>query len=264
MRHLTRIAASLLAPLALAACAGPLNNEHGIGNAGRPFGRSIFTPATLADGLPPVPAEGFEPTTDQQNAPVYGAAGPVDARSAQPSLVALDRSNWGSTSIDVPNNFPAHQPRFTTNYLIKDSNPRAQGKYPNERTALAEGTDRHNDEQILEAAAAPFVVAGDMLMLLPRAVAELRWGRPTRTGSEPYARMPSDVVIVNPSVEPRGNPSRLQSLPPKTKGITDPGAAPIPAAKPRRALQPPADELRPGGGMPASNIPQPAPQPVKP
>ncbi len=265
MRHLPRIALTLLAPLALAACAGPLNNEHGIGNAGRPFGRSIYTPSTVAEGLPQPPVEGFEPTTDQQNAPIYGVAGAVDAAAAQPSVVSLDRSNWGATAMEVPNNFPAHQPRFTTNYLNKQSDPRAQGKYPNQRTALGEGTDRHNDEQILEAVTGKFVVAGDTLMLLPRAVAEMRWGRPTRTGSEPYARMPSNVVLVNPAAEPEGDAVRLQSSASRAKGMNDPGAAPIPAtAKPHRPLQPPADDLRPGGGMPATNIPPASPAPTKP
>jgi hypothetical protein len=239
-----------------------MNQESGIGNAGRPFGRSIYTPATLAEGIPPPPAEGFEPTADQQKAPTYGASGPVAARYAQPSLLALDRENWGTTTVDVPNDFAAHTPRFATNYIDTRSNPRAQGKYPNERTSLGLSTDRHSDEQILEAAAAPFVAAQDVLLLIPRAIMEIRPYRPTRTGSEPYARSPSDVLIVYPSVEVEGPPARIDMLSPRPKAnspMTDPGAAPIPSrstssAGPTRPVQPPADDLRPGGGMPASNV----------
>jgi hypothetical protein len=267
MRHLPHSALAVLLPVALGACAGPLNNEHGIGNAGRPFGHSVYTPATLADATVPPPPEGLEPTTNQQLAPVYGAAGPVDARTAQPSLTSLDRSNWGATAIEVPNDFPAHQPRLAGNYLNKESNPRAQGKYPTERTALGLGTDRHNDEQLLEAAAAPFVAGADILLFIPRAIVEMRPYQPTRTGGEGYARMPSNVVIVNPSIEPNGPVSRIRTLPPlpSDQSITDPGAAPTsgaprkPAGKPPRALQPPADDLRPGGGMPATDV-APAPQ----
>lgn len=261
----------LAAPLLLTACAGPLNNENGIGNSGRPFGHSVYTPASLADATMPTPPEGLEPTADQQSAPVYGVAGPVDVRTAQPSLVSLDRSNWGTTSIEVPNDFSAHQPRLSVNYINKESNPRAQGKYPTERTALGLGTDRHNDEQILEAAAAPLVAASDILLLVPRAIVEMRPFRPTRTGGEPYARSPNNVVIVNPSVEPRGEPSRVRPLLPAAGGmyapITDPGAGPSagpmpkPAPKPR-VLQPPADDLRPGGGMPATDVRPAAPAPA--
>lgn len=266
--HLRLVLAA--APLTLAACAGPLNNEHGIGNSGRPFGHSVYTPASLADSTTPSPPEGLEPTTNQQLAPVYGAAGPVDARTAQPSLVSLDRSNWGTTSIEVPNDFSAHQPRLTVNYINKESNPRAQGKYPTERTALGLGTDRHNDEQILEAAAAPLVGASDILLFVPRAIAEMRPRQPTRTGGEPYARTPNTVVIVNPSVEPQGAASRMLAIPAPTgkdAPIVDPGAAPSsgpmpkPARKPR-PLQPPADDLRPGGGMPATDVPAAAPAPA--
>lgn len=267
----------LAAPLLLGGCVGALNNEHGIGNAGRPFGHSVYTPATITDATTLPPPEGLEPTANQQLAPVYGAAGPVDARTAQPSLVSLDRSNWGATSIEVPNDFTAHQPRLTRNYINKESNPRAQGRYPTERTALGLGTDRHNDEQILEAAAAPFMGAGDILLLVPRAISEMRPRHPTRTGGEGYARTPSNVVIVNPSVEPQGAASRVQVLPPtgtgKAEPITDPGAAPSanpsagpmpkPARKPR-PLQPPADDLRPGGGMPASDVPAGSPPASKP
>ena len=272
--HLTRLSL-LAAPLLLSGCVGALNNEHGIGNAGRPFGHSIYTPSAITDSTTLPPPEGLEPTANQQLAPIYGAAGPVDARTAQPSLVSLDRSNWGATVIEVPSDFSAHQPRLASNYINKESSPRAQGKYPTERTALGLGTDRHNDEQILEAAAAPFVCAGDILLMVPRAVAEMRSRQPTRTGGEGYARTPNNVVIVNPSVEPDGPARRVQSLPRtgtgKTEPITDPGAAPSanpsagPMPKPARAarpLQPPANDLRPGGGMPATDVPAASPAPA--
>jgi hypothetical protein len=259
----------------LGACAGPLNNEHGIGNAGRTFGNSVYTPSTVAEGIHAAPPEGLEATIDQKSAPVYHASGPVPAAGAEPSLTTLDRDNWGATRVDVPTDFPAHQPRFARNYIITATNPRAQGKFPDERTALGTATTRHNNEQFIEALVAPAVAGANVVMMVPRMIMESRSQEPTRTGGEGYERSPRSVTITNPTAE---------TIPGLVQG--DVSAAPIPAGQtptssptttpvkkkppatgsPRiirpvvpgqqsPTAEPAAEDLRPGGGMPASDIP---------
>ncbi len=269
---------AVLLPLsALAACAGPLNNEPGIGNAGRSFGHSIYTPATVASGLPAAPPEGLEATIDQKAAPVYHASGPVPAAGAEPSLTTLDRDNWALTRIDVPSDFPAHQPRFARNYLITATNPRAQGKYPDERTALGTATTRHNNEQFVEALVAPAVAGANVVMMVPRMIMESRPQEPTRTGGEGYERAPRQVTITNPTAETvsgliEGDPSAAPgpaapagSAAPKKKAPAAPPGAPR-IIRPRLVgtpspAEPPAEDLRPGGGMPATDIPAPSAKP---
>lgn len=232
-------------------CAGPLNNEPGIGNAGRSFGHSIYTPATIAEGLPASQPPGLEPTTDQATAPVYQAQGAVTPEKAQPSLTSLDRESWGLTRVDVPNDFPAHHPRLSRDYIDKSSDPRAQGRYPNERTALGTSTTRHNNEQFVEALVAPFVAAENVIMMVPRAVVEMRPRQPTRTGGEGYIRYPQQVTIVNPTAEMDGPAARIEPTAAPQKPAprtTRPAPRPLPP-------QVPAEELRPGGGMPATDGP---------
>ncbi len=264
-----------LAPVALlaalGACAGPLNNEPGIGNAGRSFGNSVYTPASITSGLPSTPPEGLEATIDQRTAPVYHASGPVGAPGAAPSLTSLDRDNWGVTRIDVPTDSPAPQPRFARDYLIKATNPRAQGKYPDERTALGTATTRHNNEQFVEALVAPAIAGANVVMMIPRIIMESRPRQPTRTGGEGYERAPRQVTIVNPTAETlpgrliEGDPSGAPAGP-ATPGPAARKPVPLPPAGAPRIIrpfapgekptgEPPAEELRPGGGMPATDIP---------
>lgn len=258
----TVLAASVCAA---AGCAGPLNQEVGIGNQGRSWGNSVYTPSTVTQAAIPVPEEGFEPTTDQLGSPVYGARGPMAPDAAAPSLVAMDRENWVGTRIDVPNDMPAHQPRMATNFLFREGNPRVEGKYPDQRTAFGVATERHSDEQILEALAAPFVAGMDVVLIPVRAVAEMRPQRPTRTGSDPYARLPGQVTIVNDPLGAAGSPRpvvapRPAAMPPARGSApsTRPGLGSVPGA-----IQPPTEDLKPGGGMPASDVPgssEPAPK----
>jgi hypothetical protein len=246
---------------ALGGCAGPLNNEPGIGNAGRTFGHSIYTPATLAEGLPPQPGPGLAPTVDQAAAPIYEAGGAATPETFHPSLLGLDRENWTIERVDVPNDFPAHQPRLARDYIIKSSDPRAQGRFPDERTALGTTTTRHANEQVVEALAAPFVAAQNIVMMVPRAVVEMRPWQPTRTGGEGYIRSRQQVTIVNPAAEAEGTPHRVdQTSAPRAQpsrrkvppaAPNPPGARSVPAEIPTT----PGEELRPGGGMPASDTP---------
>lgn len=202
MRTVAKFAILLPPAALLAACAGPLNNESGIGNAG---GRTVYAPATLAQSaLLPVNAE-FEPVADTKSAPVYGANGPTNADSAQPSVLAIDRDNWSTIAVIVPNNLPAHQPRYATNY-VSNWSARARGEYPDDRTALNMGSDEGNRQQVVEAVAAPFVAASDIILYLPRAVMESRPYRPTRTGTWPYERAPRDQQLKPVPVTPLEQP----------------------------------------------------------
>jgi hypothetical protein len=211
---LRRPAAPLAALLALSAgCAGPLNQETSVGNVGRPFDRGVWKPETFAQSALRTPPEGFEPTIQQQAAPVYGASGPQAAADAQPSTTSLDRSNWDGVRYTIPSDAPAHQPRFTRNWLDTSASERARGRYPDERTALFTSTTRQNEAQVREAVVAPFAAASDVILFIPRAVAELRWRRPTRTGTEPYERHPRDSVQVPPPVTPVGPAPAKESLP---------------------------------------------------
>ena len=86
-------------------------------------------------------------------------------------------------------------------------------------------------------------------MMIPRAIVESRPRQPTRTGGEGYVRYPQQVTIVNPTAEPEGAATRIDhSAAPRKPG----SRKSAPATRPAPA-EIPAEELRPGGGMPATD-----------
>ncbi len=213
-----------LTPLVLAAgCAGPLNNEIGLGNQGRVDGRGVWTPPTLGSSLIVPPREGFEPSTNPKLAPVYAAGGPVAPEEAKPSISGIERT-WAEVPVLVPNDLPAHQPRMTWSHVEGDT-PRARGVYPTAQSALTLGSSRQNDAQVKEAILAPLVAASDVVLGLPRFFAQHRPGRPTRTVAWPYERTPRREALEIDPVAPVPGSSAEPSTPAKDSKPTAPAAA---------------------------------------
>lgn len=197
--------------LLLTACAGPLNNELGLGNQGRVDGRGVWTPPTLSASLMPTAHEGMEASTDPRTAPVYMSDSVAAVKDSKPSVTGIDRE-WTETPLLVPNDLPAHQPRMTWSALTTDT-PRSRGQYPTAQSALSLGSERHNNEQVKEAFIAPFVAASDMVLALPRFFAEHRPKRPTRTGMWPYERQPRREALTTDPVSALPPPPAPPSAP---------------------------------------------------
>jgi hypothetical protein len=185
----------LITPLlALAAgCAGPLNTEHTVG-----FGKDVYAPASIGRTSMPS-AENAEAagSIDQLQAPVYVSSGIVRAERARPSVTGIDRSNWSPTLVNVPNDLSAHPPIYTDNVLIPEGTLRSRGRYPTPASSLDTPTSKGNKTQAQEALIAPFAAAADVVLFVPRVIAEAGPMRPTRTGLDPYERAPQQSTIVN-------------------------------------------------------------------
>lgn len=183
--------------LLLAACAGPLNTESCIGVGMRSDSLSgVFCPAAITESsIREVPEEAAA-TVNQRLAPVYAGGGVVPAADAKPSIVSLDRGNWGATDMRAYNDLSAHQPRYTKNVLLNDTARRTRGEYPTAASAVDTGTGAGMDRQIQEAFVAPVAAAADVVLLVPRMVVAARPWQTTRTGLEPYERQPRMQTIV--------------------------------------------------------------------
>lgn len=241
--------------LLLSACAGPLNTEScvGVGMKSDSLG-GVFCPPTITESsIREVPEEAAA-TVNQRVAPVYAGGGVVQADDSRPSIVSLDRGNWGATDMRVPNDFSAHQPRYTDNVLLNDTLRRTRGDYPTAASALDTGTGAGMDRQIQEAFIAPLAGAADVVLLVPRIVMEARPGQPTRTGLEPYERQPRVQTIVPPPLTfVTDEPARTMTPTTVAPGTpTKPGS---PESTPGGVQVPPTGTGTPAQPAPSSTVP---------
>lgn len=238
MKTAARMTVLPLALVALSGCAGPLNTESKIGT-----GSQAWTPPSIGESSLNTPNPEVLGATTYADAPVYTATGIVTVPDAERSVLTLDRTNWEDSVVAVPNDLTAHQPRFTNNILVPENTRRARGQFPSAQSALDTGTSQGNDLQAQEALFAPFAAAGDVVLFIPRFVAESRPYRPTRTGTTPYQRAPVQNTVVLPPVTPVG---------PARSPLPGPQSPPAPTPEDARV---PANEADP---LPVS--PEPAPQ----
>lgn len=92
--------------------------------------------------------------------------------SDSPSNPTLGQRTWEPTYFLVEEKNVWHTPVYTTpvdGYL--DSTARSRGDFPSEMTALQD-RQRPHGKAVFHAMSAPFVAAGDAIMLLPRMVFE--------------------------------------------------------------------------------------------
>jgi hypothetical protein len=219
---------SLTACLLLSACtASPyrLNDELAVGaGAGGTYRPATFSSEFSLAGReaaarePGVPAAASKrrslvlATTEEPEQP----AGAL--RTPEPSHTRLDRANWEPIQITVPNELPAHQPRYTQNLIENTHLARNRGDYPTALSANEYNHPKAADAQVFEAVAAPVGAAADLVLLLPRAMVTRPW-QTTRTGMEPYRRVPNPTASLS-TVE---TTPRVRTR----RGIDDPTAAPV-------------------------------------
>lgn len=218
----------------------------------------------------------------QQYAPpsIVAPAGEARAESgsgevAERSVTSLDRSDWTGMRVNVPNDVPMHQPRYTENVEFDRSTARNRGDYPTATSALDTVSSKSEDLQIKEAVFAPFIAGADVALMPARMIQARPWQR-TQTGSDPYKRAPvsradretgltpvedGPVTIYGGETTPAGpklrteNPLRKVDLPPENSlkrypvspGALAPSAPAAPKAAPAKpapngATEPPEDE----------------------
>jgi len=147
-RHATRrtIAASLMA-MAAAGCT-PLNDHDGLIGA---------EPGALPD----------------LRGDVVGAPARDDAIAGGRTLDGLDRRHWSVTTVLIPAGQVEHQPTYFEPAHLAKGTARAEELPPTTDTVLEGPSD--GDSLLLEAAAAPFVFAGEMVILPVRAIFDPPW-----------------------------------------------------------------------------------------
>lgn len=228
-------------------CAGPLNNELSTGDPLTPSNQ--FQPPSVVG--PQVPAR--SETDASEDAPV------------DRSVTSLDRSHWGTTRVLVPNEMPMHQPRYTSNWEFDRSNARSRGEHPSATSAIDMPTSKGADLQLKEAALAPIAAGADIALMPARMIAARPWQR-TRTGSEPYQRVPQSRVIVPdgltpvdddaPAIGPADVPPREMMAPLREPGeLREPPRAKSTTPLPGQSLPWPSN---PNAAAPTST-PRPAP-----
>ncbi|MEO1130136.1 MAG: hypothetical protein AAFX05_10590 [Planctomycetota bacterium] len=101
---------------------------------------------------------------------------------SEPSVKGLDRSNWGSVEIVVPNDGVAHHAHFTRSMPdFDDSTSRGRGEHPTALSALE--TRGNAGTQVVEWLVWPFYVVGDIVLAIPRGI-----DHPQQSPTEPYQR----------------------------------------------------------------------------
>jgi hypothetical protein len=95
--------------------------------------------------------------------------GPALTDATGPSITSLDRSAWAQADFVVPNDATEHYPHFTRLQPRYDKGTaRARGAYPTAQTALEQ--EGSFGSIFAESIAWPGYVAGDTVMIIPRAV----------------------------------------------------------------------------------------------
>lgn len=179
----------------LSACAGPLNNERFIGDPVN--ARNQFVPPTIGRGDETSQTRGRVIEIDDPRTRPEADANP----ETHASVLSLDRSNWASTRVVVPNDLVAHQPRYTNDWAFDKSTARNRGEYPTAASAMDMPTERGADQQLAEAVLAPLAAGADLALSPLRAIAARPWQR-TRTGLEGYQRAPQNRTFPAEGVEP--------------------------------------------------------------
>lgn len=103
-------------------------------------------------------------------APVNESLAPVD----RPHTVA-ERDQWEPILVLVPPDSVAHHPLYRTRFGEADTNRRERGEYPTPLSSLDLTTRSSERDQQREALLAPLVAAGDVLLMIPRAISRHRY-----------------------------------------------------------------------------------------
>jgi len=115
------------------------------------------------------------------------------ASSAAPTLQGLDRRHWPTVVLLMPSGQVEHQPSYFEPLHLASGPARNQSLAPTEETVLEGSSD--GGSLVLEAAAAPFVTAGELVILPVRAIIDPPWSvhrAPAALPEAPSASAPVD------------------------------------------------------------------------
>lgn len=156
---------------ALAACA-PMNESNGLLGA---------EPGALPDLEGPAPAGGGHTSVSSAT---IGTGGPT--------LQGLDRRHWPTIVVRVPPGQVEHQPVYFERLHLAKGPARNEGVAPTTATVLEGPSD--GGSLLLEAGAAPFVFAGELVLLPLRAVLDPPWSVKRAPEALPGPPMAPDVA----------------------------------------------------------------------
>lgn len=176
-----------------------------------------------------------------------------------PSLTGLDRSAWPVTFFTVAQRDVEHQTLYRSRPISYTHTSAVQrGEYPTAENAGEDVTNGSRQDQALEGLVAPINAAGEVVMLIPRAIMA-RPTTPARGPTSPVERVPRSSAL--PAQDAANPPTRKPVPPPEVR--TKPGTVtpttplglthPVPAS-----TAPPTDTPTPP--PPPTPTPQPTPE----
>lgn len=127
-----------------------------------------------------------------------------------PSVLGPNRDNWEETTVVVAVDTTQHHPNLTNGGPdFTDATPRQRGEYPTAFSALSLGAD--TDAQVAEAFAGPFFAAWDVVMAIPRLIAQ--GGEVQTSPRRWYERAPANAETLAPALEPATTPVPVGATP---------------------------------------------------
>lgn len=183
--------------------------------------------AALPADAPPPP-----PTADPAAAPPRGVV--MLAPVPEPSLLSLDRSDWGRRAVLVPVDRTYHPPTYACrlDYLPRSENTPYAYPAPLEAVAVPVGGI---GGQVVETVAAPVLAVGNAAIIVPWMFVQPPWA--VRTSPQiAYERYWHDPLDIPFELAPLADPSS----PP---AVAEPVIEPVPEAPPAPAPAPDEDDL---------------------
>lgn len=161
----------LMGAIQIAGCTGALNRENGL--IGVPDGGCPDLHGPVATGA-----------ADAADATGAGAVGSAE----RIPLTGLDRRAWPVIVVEAPAGQVEHQPTYFESLPLATGTARGRGDAPTTSTVLEGASD--GGSLLAEAAAAPFVFAGELIISPVRMIVQPPWS----TLRSP-ARHPAQAVV---------------------------------------------------------------------
>jgi hypothetical protein len=168
--------------------------------------------------LSTLPPRVIEPELDAEGRP-HGRYLP---QSDGPSVVGVDRSNFGAVAFVVPVDGVRHEPHATRPVRLTRSTARQRGEFPDAAAALE---TTHNDALHSESAeilVAPLWASVEAVVLIPRLLIEPFLG-PAESPDRIKGRTP-----VRGEIGPGGVITVTPWAPPETEPLVEPSVEPVP------------------------------------
>ena len=130
-----------------------------------------------------------------------------------PSVVSLDRSNWGDSSLDLGNDYVSHRPTYARNINTFEVSARASGQFPTLAEAITLPGGPSESEQIYDAVVWPIHIVPAALAVPLGIFFERPFQGVKESPSWAYDRRSQSVPTPAPTGDPLVDRLGLPALP---------------------------------------------------